>query len=117
MLSGGDAELYADFRRFYALDLDYAWSLGARRVADLAAGLPPGCRSMAKVSPELAWSADTWMLSRIEYYTHSVLWSLGGGKGERPRQVKPDGIGRETGKMTMYEPELARILARPRVAL
>lgn len=114
MMRGGDSELFADLWRFYGINLDDALdTLGARRVADLAAGLPPGCRSMAKVDPTLAWDTQTWMLSRIEFDLRGMVWD---GKGKEPKQVMPPECERAREDNSMTEEELARILSMPRVA-
>ena len=54
----------------------------------LAAQLPRDSRCLAKVNPDMSWSDETAMLTHIEYLLRCLIWSLGGGKGERPKPIE-----------------------------
>lgn len=69
-------ELEADFRQFYhlnLLDINIAFSL--RHAAVLAAQLPRDSRAISRLSPDMAWSDEMHMLSKIEHLCRINLWS------------------------------------------
>ena len=91
-------ELRADLQRFYNID-DYegaARARGATFVADLVACLPYGSALRRAVDPAQDWTVAEHMLALIEYDLRRLAWSLGGGKGSKPKPIKtPDRSARE----------------------
>lgn len=75
-------ELYADFQSYYGLNLDdfsddlsgTATSRGVLRAAILCEQLPRDSRTKRALSPALAWSDESYLLSRIEYTLRVIAW-------------------------------------------
>lgn len=63
----------------------------ASRLACLMAQLPAGSRVRRSADPDSAWDEATRMLWHIEYDLRCVLWTVGGGKGRRPRPLPTPG--------------------------
>lgn len=49
---------------------------------------------MAKLEhPELQWQTSDYLLRQIEYLIRALMWSLGNGKGDKPKPLPtPDEI-------------------------
>lgn len=69
-------ELEADFRQFYGLDLlEINNSFSIHHAAVLAAQLPRDSRALSCSMPDLAWSDEMYMLSKIEHICRIILWT------------------------------------------
>lgn len=69
-------ELEADFRQFYGLNLlDINKGFSIHHAAVLAAQLPRDSRTLAIINPDMAWSDEMFMLSKIEHLCRMNLWS------------------------------------------
>lgn len=90
-------ELRADIQQFYHLDIDDFNLDGAEttrpihRLAALTSQLPPESRVARAAHPELRWETSDYLLRQIEFQIRALMWSLGGGKGEKPQLIpSPD---------------------------
>lgn len=69
-------ELEADFRQYYGLNLESInTDYSLRHAAVLAAQLPRESRSLTKTCPDLVWSDEMYMLSKIEHLCRVMLWT------------------------------------------
>ena len=68
-------ELRADLQRFYGLDIDrMGLDYSVAHAAACAANLPRDAACVRAVSPEAAWSDETYLLSAIEYDLRVLAW-------------------------------------------
>ena len=83
------AELVADFRQYYALDLplDSDELKDFNRLALLHSQLPPSSRIMRKHAPALEWSNTDYLLWQIEFNIRSLQWSLIDKKGRQGQKA------------------------------
>lgn len=69
-------ELTADFQQYYNLDLNQIGkTFSVMHAAVLATQLPTNSRTFAKEWPEMTWSEDTYLLSRLEHLMRIQIWS------------------------------------------
>lgn len=122
MLDRAPDRLRADLQRFYGLDLDeLGHSIRCRRMADLAANLPPEARVWQAIDPRAEWTDREYLLAAIADNTGFLAWSRTKeaerrnakwrGRITRPgeRQTQPDSA-------SMDVDELAALLSEPRRA-
>lgn len=85
----------ADFQETYQLnaydfDLD-GEGYQVERAAALIAQLPPSSRLALIQDPDRAWDEQARLLWQIEYDLRCISWSLGRGKGKKPKPLKTPG--------------------------
>ena len=74
-LEGHRAEVVADFRQYYGIDLPLEGGPDdLRRAALLWEQLPKESRCARRMYPELKWGEETYMLWRIEHQLRSLAW-------------------------------------------
>lgn len=82
-------ELEADMQQYYGLDLnDLGRTLTVHHASVLAAQLPAQARCCIAQEPDLAWTTETMFLRRIDYSLASLLWAMGGRKGQKPKPAE-----------------------------
>ena len=68
-------ELRADLQRFYGLDIDrMGCDYSVAHAAACAAHMPRDSACVRAVSPEAAWSDETYLLAAIEYDLRVLAW-------------------------------------------
>jgi len=110
------AELRADLRRYYGLDLhDLPAGYGMCYVADLAAGLPYDSACHRASDPSGAWGYQEYLLAGILNRLSIISYQLGGGKGPRPAMVEaPKASGHKKIERVDMDGYLARLKALQR---
>lgn len=82
-------ELIADFQQFYGLDLETLLLNGEfKRIKALTLALPIKARVISKISPELAWDEDAYLLALIADNIAFLRYEQSGGKGKKPKQLE-----------------------------
>lgn len=86
-------------QQFYGLDIDEFELAGDEttppilRLAALTTQLPMESRVAKLEHPELQWQTSDYLLRQIEWQLRALMWSLAGGKGDKPKPLPtPDEI-------------------------
>lgn len=112
-----EAELRADFQRFYGLNLDdMGRSYSVHHAACIAAHMPQGSALYASIDPSSEWTASDHLLSLIEYDIRSLAWGLSGGrksKSPKPKRIEPPSASRKTDYSRSDMDEIADALGIP----
>lgn len=120
MLDGAPDRLRADLQRFYGLDLDeLGHSIRVRRMADLAANLPPEAHVWQTFDPRAEWTNRDHLLAAIADNTGFLAWcqtkeAQHAGAKWHGRIPRPGERGQRTDTVAVDVDELAEILSRPR---
>lgn len=71
----------------YGVDLDRP-VFGPVRLAELVAGLPPGCAFWRSYGGPLAWTVESHLLAAVEFRLKALEYQGAGQKGPKPKAMQ-----------------------------